>query len=573
MLKILSLALTSYLVASPLYAETLDQAISRQQRDILKLEQQQERKNKLKDFSKVKELKKLTKTESFLEGEKIESKNCPKITRFDISGASIFNSAKQLELKNLFIGNCFSPANLNIALRYLTNFYHDQGYITTNIFIDPETTKKGRVGLIVVEGKIADIKFKDPKQEDSFLAPLRKRTAFANYKNEIFNLRNIEQGLDQLNRLPQNNTVMKILPGKEKGYSIVEIENNKSSPADLSLGFDNLGSTSTGKHKGKANLSYGDLLGLNDAWYASYSSDLERYSKEKFSKSLYWSLDIPYGDHNLKYNQTRASYKTTSFISNVSTYNSGQTENHNIALESIVNRGQTSKTKLNTNFAMKLSNSYSQGSKIDVSSYRLRVLSLGLNHVVNNHLGSISGTLTATKGLKILNAKKEVTAINFETARSDFKKYNLDLNYQKYFDLLGKRFSTLNAISGQVTNDHLYSTEQFSIGDAYSVRGFAENSLSGDSGYYSRNDLNYHFQNKYLGYGQFFLGYDYGFARVRGGKDSNYGEGAGYLASTSTGFKFSGNHYSLDLTYSVPLAEPSFNEEKEYELYLVISIR
>ena len=68
------------------------------------------------------------------------------------------------------------------------------------------------------------------------------------------------------------------------------------------------------------------------------------------------------------------------------------------------------------------------------------------------------------------------------------------------------------------------------------------------------------------------MGYDYGFARVRGGKDSNFGEGMGRLSSSSLGFKAGGNNYNLNLTYAMPISEPNFNEQKDYEIYAVLTI-
>ena len=41
----------------------------------------------------------------------------------------------------------------------------------------------------------------------------------------------------------------------------------------------------------------------------------------------------------------------------------------------------------------------------------------------------------------------------------------------------------------------MLDTEEFSIGGAHSVRGFRENSLNGESGFFLRNEIHYHHNN------------------------------------------------------------------------------
>jgi hemolysin activation/secretion protein len=46
-------------------------------------------------------------------------------------------------------------------------------------------------------------------------------------------------------------------------------------------------------------------------------------------------------------------------------------------------------------------------------------------------------------------------------------------------------------MSAQHAKKTLFGSEQFSVGGYYSVRGFRENYINGDSGYYFRNKLNF----------------------------------------------------------------------------------
>lgn len=59
----------------------------------------------------------------------------------------------------------------------------------------------------------------------STMQPKQFLTIFPGVKGSVLQLRDIEQGLDQLNRLPSNNATMRIEPGAEAGSSRVLINN------------------------------------------------------------------------------------------------------------------------------------------------------------------------------------------------------------------------------------------------------------------------------------------------------------------------------------------------------------
>ncbi|WP_142794594.1 POTRA domain-containing protein, partial [Klebsiella pneumoniae] len=58
----------------------------------------------------------------------------------------------------------------------------------------------------------------------------------------------LEQGLDQANRLKSNHVTMDILPGSEPGGSVIRLVNQRGTPAGFSLSADNYGQKSTGRN-------------------------------------------------------------------------------------------------------------------------------------------------------------------------------------------------------------------------------------------------------------------------------------------------------------------------------------
>ncbi|WP_275428219.1 POTRA domain-containing protein, partial [Enterobacter hormaechei] len=64
---------------------------------------------------------------------------------------------------------------------------------------------------------------------------------------DVLNLRDIEQGMEQLNRLPSQQVVIDIQPGEQPGFSnVVLLRGARRAPVSFSFGADNSGQRSTG---------------------------------------------------------------------------------------------------------------------------------------------------------------------------------------------------------------------------------------------------------------------------------------------------------------------------------------
>jgi hemolysin activation/secretion protein len=124
--------------------------------------------------------------------------------------------------------------------------------------------------------------------------------------------------------------------------------------------------------------------------------------------------------------------------------------------------------------------------------------------------------------------------------QAEFTKATLDLSYEKQFDVSSNDFSWTSAFKGQYSDDQLLSSQQMLIGGVGSIRGFVINSLSGDSGYYWRNELGVN--NKVsLGGTRFttkaYIGYDMGSVSSNGAGASNGSQMSGVVMGVNAKFK------------------------------------
>ncbi len=121
------------------------------------------------------------------------------------------------ELAAPYVGRCIGTQGINFVARRMQADLIRRGYITTRIGVPEQDLSSGRLTLTVVPGVIRSIRFADPPMAGSWY------TAFPVGPGDLFNLRDMEQGLEQLKRVPSQDVDFQIVPGEAAGESDVVI--------------------------------------------------------------------------------------------------------------------------------------------------------------------------------------------------------------------------------------------------------------------------------------------------------------------------------------------------------------
>ena len=217
----------------------------------------------------------------------------------------------------------------------------------------------------------------------------------------------------------------------------------------------------------------------------------------------------------------------------------------------------------------------------ETQSRILTIGSLGISDTIRNKKGTFILDINYHKGLDWFNAKSDPTLLSYDQNVAQFEKIDFNFNYYKKLNLFHHNFNFPTKINGQYSNHHLYSSEQISIGDQYSVRGYKEDSITGDSGGYINNEVSAYLpeiftdkymMNKILRHHQFIISYGVGYTRQRGGKETN-NEGEGYISGYSLRLKYQGKHLNYNITYGKALHHPIFTNVQSEELYISTDIK
>ena len=445
--------------------------------------------NRYKNLSKKKE-KKDRKTDS--KDKKDGLKKCIPIKGIYLQGVSLLDKKELLSIKQLD-EKCISENDLNNYIQDLSLLYVNKGYISTRVlFISPNNENK--LGLRVVEGFIEDI------VDDS--KTINLSLLFKSLKNEKLNLRDLEQALDQANRLSSNNLTLDIIPGNKFGSSIIKLKNIKTNTKAFSLSLSNQGQESTGRVLFQGSSTIEDALTLSDFLSLSISSTLNKNNTSKYSRNYSLFYSLPYLYYTLS---TYASYSHYLYEYDL-TYNrvelKGDTKQISFKLDKVFYRNQYLVNTLFTQFTYKNVNNYFQESKLEISSPTLSIFEFGLSHLAYYDTSVLSINASVEVGTSLFKKKK----IENNPIEEEFKKLKLNIYYNKNFS---NNYNLSSSFTAQYSNDILPGVEYLSISDTSSVRGFDKTSLSSEKAWYLHNDFskNLFFSNSVLTLGTSF---DYG---------------------------------------------------------------
>ena len=492
--------------------------------------------------------------------------SCFVINSIQLTGATLIPAVRQRELLKPFEKRCLGSGQLNELLKAITQYYIDAGYVTSRAYLPQQDLADGKLDVLVIEGRLEGL-------DSSAVASDRELAmSFPGETGEPLNLRELEQLVDQLNRLPSRPAQLELVPGAEVGGSRVQLKGEPTKPWRATLSRHNDGDVSTGEQQWGLGLDWDSPLGLADQ--LSLRGGLDAVSDEfrhSDNQSLYYSL--PYGWWTFSYSYNQSYYRNQTEGSGFVFEMDGESRTHTLRAERLLHRDALSKTSVNAGVSHLRTRNYIDDALIDVSSQRLSESQLGFNH--GRRIGSafVNADIGWQRGIGAFDAQREGDPMpGVPVAR--YNKYSLTLSYLQPFQLWDESFSFDSLANGQWSEDVLYSPQRISIGGLASVRGFKEQSLSGDSGGYWRNQLRWTRPvtwaplQPYLQ--QYGVAFAYDLGVIHG--DRYNPELKGRLSGNAFEFSARGQHMAASLTLARSLERPAAIENREHPLYFRVDL-
>ncbi len=430
---------------------------------------------------------------------------------------SRFNSALNAVYaeRDFALPACIGSEGINILIKRIQNRLIEDGYVTTRVVVQPQDLTSERLVLTVIIGKINQLQIQDVSEFPTVTEATRWFAMPMN-NGDILNIRDIEQGLENLKRNTSAEANVQIEPTDDVGKSDIIVTYKQAFPIHLTLGLDDSGSKSTGKLQASATLSWDNFFSVNDLFYASFTKGIKRDSDamegDRGSKnfSLYYS--VPWKNWLLTLSGSEYTYFQTVAGAYEDYEYSGETKQMRVSLGRMLYRDSSRKTFLSAVLWSRQTSNFINDTEIEVQRRRMAGWEANLQHT--EYLGRASlqlevGYKRGTGARGAIQAPEEL----FDEGTSRPRIITASFSAVYPFVVFEQPMRIISTWTAQWNKSALIQQDRFSIGGRYTVRGFdGELTLSGERGWLWRNDLAWNIAGK--GH-ELYLGIDKGTVRNR----------------------------------------------------------
>ena len=480
----------------------------------------------------------------------------------DAAGRFQFALKKALKETGFQSGQCLGVQGINRIMVAAQNAVIGHGYTTTRILAAPQDLNSGTLELTVLPGKVRSVRTDTSHNDQTRAARI---AAFQNEiplkGGDILNLRRIEQGLENLKRVPTAEADIQIVPADAPDESdIIVAWRQRLLPYRLSLGVDDSGSKTTGKYQGSLTFSADNPFGLSDLFYLSYSrhlghtdahTDSEGKKTAGGTQGYAFHYSVPAGNWLWSWNHNYYRYhQAVAGINEVYDYN-GKSRGSDIGFTRLLYRDARRKSHIGFKLWQKENQSFIDDAEVEVQRRKTAGWQLSLKHkeyIGRSTLDIGLGYKRGTGMADAIAAPEEV----FDEGTSRMKVITADISYNHPFQIGRQHFVYDTALHAQWNKTPLTPLDKIAIGGRYTVRGFdGESSLSAERGWYWRNEAGWYFQAAH----QFYLALDGGHVS---GDSAQYLLGQtliGAAAGLRGQFK-AGGSLNYDLFVGKPIKKP-----------------
>ncbi|MDG6881150.1 TpsB transporter [Phocoenobacter uteri] len=480
-----------------------------------------------------------------------------KITLTDYSSSktsSQFTPLLQATFKDLKLSfpHCLGGEGLNIVMKQLQNKILEKGFITSRVVATEQDLHSGILALTVIKGKVRHFIVEDHSKIARF-STLSAWSAIALKSGDVLNVRDIEQSLENLKRVPTAQANIEILPAQgtsDVGESDLKISYTQHFPFRLTLGLDDSGSTSTGKFQGSATFSVDNLFTANDLFYTSLTHSLktkEDDNGKRGTQNFSFHYSFPVGYWLFSLDQSKNKYHQEVFGAFQNYIYSGESNTQKATASYTLYRDNQRKTSLWGGIWIRESDSFIDDEKIEVQHRNTAGWQVGLKHKEYFKHSTLDFGLSYKRGTGAFNAEAAPEEL-FNEGTSRFKLISANVSLTTPFNIAESSWQHSLKFNGQYNRTPLTSQDRFSIGGRYTVRGFnGEVTLSGNRGWTVQNDISWLINPARQAY----FGVDYG--KVYQQQSDSLGN---ELSGAVLGMKGAQWGINYDLFFGVPLHMP-----------------
>lgn len=444
------------------------------------------------------------------------------------------------------IGHCLGIKGINRVMSTLQNRLISHGWVTTRILAPEQDLRRGVLTLLIIPGTVHQIELTPDSSRYITLT-----TALPVSAGRRLDLRDIEQGMENLQRLPTAESRISLRPGDKPGESNVVIERSQRRFWRVGAWLDDSGTESTGRYQGGVMLALDNPTSLSDLLYVTASHDLG-FAGRKNSKNISGHYSVPLGYWQLGVTATDANYHQTAAGRNADILYGGKSQSLTTQVSRVLHRNAASKTVATYDVLMKESRNFIGDVEIEDQKRRTSAWRLGLSHRRYWGEATVDAGVSYQRGTRWFGARPApeeywndeggVTALSKILIWDASASFPFSLSQQKLsYSLHYRRQTSITPLTPQ---------DEFVIGNRWTVRGFdGERTLSASQGWTVQNTLAWRTP---LPAQELYLGADYG--AVDGNSTTRSDLSHSHLAGGVAGLR--GNLMLTGMSYDVFIGRP-----------------
>jgi hemolysin activation/secretion protein len=428
---------------------------------------------------------------------------CFVIQRITLDGASGLSEIERLlpaldgpQGSDSPLGRCLGVQAVAILVSRLQDALIESGYITTRVLTKPQDLSTGTLVLTVVPGRVHQIRVREGSSKQ-----LRLGNALPVAPGDLLNLRDMEQALENLQRVPGAQADIQVEPAQqstEAGMSDLAVSYQGGRGWRMQLSLDDGGSKSTGRHAVGVTTSLDHLLTLNDLFYLTLNRDVGRLRRAVHSESepssgngghvLHYA--VPWGYALVSLTFSESGYRQVVIGANQDYVYRGSSSNGELKLGTLLWRDAQHKFGTWLKLYGRSSRNYIDDTEVEVQRRRVGGWEAGVSLKRSAGKGFSSelnlSVRRGTGAFSALPAPEE--GFGEGSSRLELLRGDLSLSWPLQ---LGDRTLQFNTLwRGQLAQRPLIAQDRFAIGGRYTVRGFgSDSSLSADNGLLWRNEI------------------------------------------------------------------------------------
>lgn len=462
---------------------------------------------------------------------------CHNVRHIALEGSSVLSLRTQKTIVAPWQHRCLTVSHMRQLVRAVSQQYLERGYVTSQAWLPEQDVSTGVLRIAITEGRIESI-----TQQGK--TPHSLAMVFPGSQGRLLNLRDLEQGLEQLNRLTSQPVTIDIQPGHQPGYSRIQIVNKgKAFPASINFSADNSGCTCATLMS--SSLTLDNPLQLAERWNLSAAHDTA-FQREKWNRTLTGGVTLPYGYWLFSYQNHWNDFHQP--IPSSLWHYQGKSQSQRFGINRTLFRDGHQKLALDIAFTRRRTENRLSKQVLTNSSALVNSLTLGPHYSRRIGQGYATFNPTVSWGLRGLGATRDRPHAQ-DVPRSQFLKYSLSASY---LYPLAPSLYYLTTAYAQTSPHNLFINEQIAVGGHYSVRGFKAQSLNGVQGAYWRNEINWQ-PGLFPALGDMTLiaALDAGWVKKQRGRTEG-----GSIAGAAVGLTLNARHLSHSVTLGKPLLYP-----------------